>query len=138
MAVKINKGMALGSLSMTPLIDIVFLLLIFFLVSTRFADEDNELDVQLPTASEAQPLTATPRELFINIDQHGKYFLGNQEMELTELRRQVEQSAINNPLTQAAIVRADHRCDWQYVASAFDVCQRAGIEVRPSTQPGDG
>ena len=138
MTVKINKGTAVGYLSMTPLIDIVFLLLIFFLVSTRFADEDNELDVQLPTAAEAQPLTATPRELFINIDEHGQFYLGNQRLEPDELRRQIEQAAINNPLTQSAIVRADRRCDWQYVASAFDICQRAGIDVRPSTQPGDG
>ena len=138
MAVKFNKGVALGSLSMTPLIDIVFLLLIFFLVSTRFADEDSELDVQLPTASEAQPMTATPRELFINIDQDGKFYLGNQQLDVAELRRRIEQAAINNPLTQSAIVRADRRCDWQFVASAFDICQRAGIEVRPSTQPGDG
>jgi biopolymer transport protein ExbD len=135
MAVKINKGVALGSLSMTPLIDIVFLLLIFFLVSTRFADEDRELDVQLPTAAEAQPLTATPRELFINIDEDGQFYLGNQRLELAELRRQIEQAALNNPLTQAVVVRADRRCDWQYVASAFDICQRAGIDVRPSTQP---
>jgi len=138
MAVKFEKGLAVASLSMTPLIDIVFLLLIFFLVSTRFADEDNELDVQLPTAAEAQPMTATPRELFINIDQDGQFYLGNQPVDGAELRRRIEQATINNPLTRSAVVRADRRCDWQYVASAFEICQRAGIDVRPSTQPGDG
>ena len=51
MAVKIKKGTALGALSLTPLIDIVFLLLIFFLVATRFAEEDRERDVELPSAS---------------------------------------------------------------------------------------
>ena len=48
MPVTIKKGTALSSLSMTPLIDIVFLLLIFFLVTTRFSEEDHELEVMLP------------------------------------------------------------------------------------------
>ena len=43
----------MASLSLTPLIDVVFLLLIFFLVATRFAEEERELDVLLPQASEA-------------------------------------------------------------------------------------
>ena len=48
MAVKIKKGNALSALSLTPLIDVVFLLLVFFLVTTRFAQEDYELSVVLP------------------------------------------------------------------------------------------
>ncbi len=138
MSVKIEKSRALGSLSLTPLIDIVFLLLIFFLVSTRFAEEDRELDVDLPTASEAQPLVATPREIFINIDRDGHFFLGTQQMGPVDLRRQLEQIVTNNPLNQTAIVRADRHCDWQHVATAFDICQRAGIQVRPTTRPSDG
>jgi biopolymer transport protein ExbD len=138
MAIKIDKGMALGSLSMTPLIDIVFLLLIFFLVSTRFAEEDRELDVDLPTASEAQPLVTMPREIFLNIDRDGHLFLGNQQMSAEDLRRQLEKIVTDNPLHQTAVVRADRRCDWQHVATAFDICQRAGIQVRPTTQPSDG
>ena len=61
MAIKLKQGRALGSLSLTPLIDVVFLLLIFFLVATRFAQEDRELDVELPSASEAKPLVASQR-----------------------------------------------------------------------------
>ena len=138
MTVKIEKAVALGSLSLTPLIDIVFLLLIFFLVSTRFAEEDRELDVDLPTASEAQPLVATPHEIYINIDRDGHFFLGNQQMDSVDLRRQLERLATNNPLNQTAVVRADRHCDWQHVAAAFDICQGAGIRVRPTTQPSDG
>ena len=52
MAVRIRKSSVLQSLSLTPLIDVVFLLLVFFLVATRFAEEDRQLDVKLPTASE--------------------------------------------------------------------------------------
>ena len=64
MAVKIKKSSALVALNITPLIDIVFLLLIFFMVMSRFEDEDNKLDVTLPSASEAKPLISKPSEVF--------------------------------------------------------------------------
>ena len=51
MPVKFKQGQALMSLSLTPLIDVVFQLLLFFIVATRFADEDRELIVPLPDAS---------------------------------------------------------------------------------------
>ncbi len=71
MAIQIQKGRALDALNLTPLIDVVFLLLIFFLVATRFAQEDRELPVQLPAASSAMPMTMEPQELVVNIDQNG-------------------------------------------------------------------
>ena len=85
MSITIEKGKALDNLSLTPLIDIVFLLLIFFLVATRFAEEERELDVMLPEASEAQPLTVQPRELFINIDREGRYFVTGKTLSLDQL-----------------------------------------------------
>ena len=85
MAVKIQKGTAISTLSLTPLIDVVFLLLIFFLVATRFAQEDREIDVPLPDASEAMPLTIAPKELFINIDQDGRFLVNGQTLDVDEL-----------------------------------------------------
>ena len=75
MAVKIRKSAVLESLSLTPLVDVVFLLLIFFLVATRFAEEDRELDVRLPTASEARPLVLKPKDIELSIDKNGNYSL---------------------------------------------------------------
>jgi biopolymer transport protein ExbD len=138
MAVKIQKGAALASLSLTPLIDIVFLLLIFFLVATRFAEEDRELDVMLPSASEAKPMIVKPKEVFINIDRGGQYFLGNQLMDAERLIETLKASAINNPLAQTVVIRADKRCQWDHVVAAIDACHRAGIhDIRPTTA-GDG
>ena len=50
MAVKINRGRALDAINMTPVIDMVFLLLIFFLVASQFAEEERALKVVLPSA----------------------------------------------------------------------------------------
>ena len=61
MAVNIDKGRALDSINMTPVIDMVFLLLIFFLVASQFAEEERSLEVVLPSASEA-PFWDTDQE----------------------------------------------------------------------------
>jgi len=134
MPVNIKKGTALTALSMTPLIDIVFLLLIFFLVTTRFQEEDHELEVMLPTASEAKPLIAKPKEIFINIDGEGVYYLSNKIVDLPEMEQLLVQADINNPTGQTVVIRADRRCEWDKVVAAIDACHRAGIhDIRPTT-----
>ncbi len=127
MAVKIRKGNALASLSLTPLIDVVFLLLIFFLVTTRFAQEDYELDVVLPAASEAQPLIAEPKELFINIDQQGDYYVDGRVVTREEMEEILRQSVANNPVNQSVVIRADKRVQFDHVVTVMNLCNRTGI-----------
>lgn len=127
MAVKIRKGNALSALSLTPLIDVVFLLLVFFLVTTRFAQEDYELDVVLPAASEAQPLIAEPRELFVNIDQHGDYVVDGRVMTRDEVADVLRRAVANNPVNQSVIIRADRRVQFDYVVAIMNLCNRTGV-----------
>jgi len=139
MAVKINKGSALDNLSLTPLIDIVFLLLIFFLVATRFAEEERELDVLLPDASEAQPLTEKPRELFVNIDEKGHYYVTGKTLTIAELHPVLETAYVNNPGRASVVIRADKRCDWEFVVAAMNACNKAKIrDYRVTTREGSG
>ncbi len=126
MAVKPKKH-AVGSLSVTPLIDVVFLLLIFFLVATRFSEEEREIDIELPTASQSLPLTQEPREMFINIDRDGQYFIDGKYHYPEQVEQLLRKAAANNPLTQTVVIRADKTTDWQYVLTAFDLCKKAGI-----------
>ncbi len=135
MAVKINTGQALSSLSMTPLIDIVFLLLIFFLVATRFSEEEKEFDVMLADASEAQPQTKKPRELFINIDKDGRYFVSGKILTLEQLRPVLEQTYANNPGHASAVIRSDRLCLYHYVIAAKNACVKAQIrDIRETTR----
>jgi biopolymer transport protein ExbD len=127
MTIQIDKGSALGHLSLTPLIDIVFLLLIFFLVATRFAEEERELDVMLPEASEAQPLVSKPQELFINVDHRGRYYVTGKILELAELNQVLKTAWVNNPGRQSVVIRADKRCRWEYVVAAMNACNKAHI-----------
>ena len=136
MAVKIQKGNVAGLVNLTPMIDMVFLLLIFFIVTSRFEEEQQRTleGMQLPQASEAMPLMAKPRELFINIDAQGRYFVGGEFLELAALEELLRQAAVNNPGRQTAIIRADKRAAWQYVVTAMNLCVKAGIrDIRPTT-----
>jgi len=127
MAVQLNKGRALGLLDMTPMIDMVFNLLIFFMVVSQFASEERDLKVVLPDGSEAMPLTVKPREIFINVDQDGRYFVRSQEVTAEELSQLLVQAALNNPASQSVIIRGDKRAAWNFVATAMRLCNQAGI-----------
>ena len=128
MSVRIKKGEALGSLSLTPLIDMVFLLLIFFLVASRFEEQERELQVNLPDASEARPLVAPPRELFINIDRNGQYFVTGKVVGIEELLDICMRRYDDNPRNASAVIRADRDCRWQPIVAAINVCKKARIQ----------
>ena len=137
MAVTIDKGQALNDIRLMPLIDVVFLLLIFFLVATRFAEEERELDVLLPDASEAQPLTSKPGELFINIDRQGRYYVTGKILAAEELGRTLKAASVNNPGRVSVIIRADRRVAWSYVVAAMNACNKAKIrDYRVTTLKG--
>lgn len=127
MVVKLDTGKSLGALSLMPLLDVVFLLLIFFLVATRFAEEDREMELPLPDASEAMPLTVAPKEIFINIDAQGRYFVGGKQVEAAELEQILVRAAATNP-HQTAIIRADKNVSFQQVVTAGNLCKRAGVQ----------
>lgn len=122
-----NKGSSLDSLTMTPLIDVVFNLLIFFLVASKFEAEERQLPVQLPDASEAQPLISKPKELFINIDHNGRYFVGGKNLSLNELQKLLFDTWSANPARASVIIRADERCRLQPVVAAMNACKKAHI-----------
>lgn len=128
MAVQIKKGTALGALSLTPLIDIVFLLLIFFLVATRFAEEDREMDLPLPSASESRALIVQPKEIFINITKDGLIYSGGKAYDLVRLEAMLERAKQNNPVNQSVIVRADKRCAVEPVVQVINVCNKTGVK----------
>lgn len=127
MSVRLKGSRALSALSLTSLIDVVFLLLVFFLVATRFEEEERSMAIQTPTASEAVPLTTRPRELMVNIDKEGRYQVGRQYVELAELQTMLHQAAANNPGRQKVRIRADGRAPVQKAVNVMNACNRAQI-----------
>lgn len=137
MSVRIDKGRLAGGLELTPMIDVVFLLMIFFLVASKLDEADRSIDVVLPQASAAKPLTSKPREFVINIDREGNYFAGARPVRLEDLQQLLRQSAADNPQRQTVIVRADENTAHKFVVGAMDACVRAGIEDYQVQSAGD-
>jgi biopolymer transport protein ExbD len=137
MAVNIKKGNSLDALNMTPLIDIVFLLLIFFLVATKFEEQERSLDIKQPEASEAMPLTSPVKEFVINIDSKGRYIVNGKVHSAAGLDGVLAQAAANNPQGQKVIIRSDARVVYQYVVTAINLCLKNGLRDYVATAKKD-
>ena len=128
MSVRIDKGRLGNGLELTSMIDVVFLLMIFFLVASKLDEADRAIDVVLPDATAAKPLTSRPREFVVNIDRGGRYYAGARPVELDELRDLLRQAAADNPQRQTVILRADEETAHKFVVGAMDACVQAGID----------
>ena len=122
MAVKINRGNALVALNLTALIDVVLLLLIYFMVASRLNEEERAIEIPLPSAANAMPMTAEPNELVVNIDEAGRFVVDNREIKPNELDGLIQRSVTDNPLGPSVIIRADRRVPTQSPVSVMDIC----------------
>lgn len=126
-------------LNLTPLIDVVFLLLIFFMVSTTF-EKQAKLKIELPEAS-AQAGVAEAQELVIAISQKGVFFVNNNE--LVNAKPQSLQNALQKIAEDArdmpVIIKADANVAHKHVVMAMDVLGNMGFAKvsMATTQPVD-
>lgn len=127
MTVAIKKSSALNKLNLTPMIDVVFQLLLFFLVAAKFEEEERDLDLQLPQASEAMARIAKPKELFVNVDHNGTIVVGGRAISAAELLTTLRQAVANNPGRQTVIIRGDERSALKHAVNVMNVCSKAGI-----------
>lgn len=113
-----------AEVNMAPLIDLVFLLLIFFMVTTSFVKETG-VDVQRPQAS-----TATLKEagnILVGVSSEGKIFLESKEIDVRSVRAHVERSLAENP-EGAVVIVADKDSNTGVVIQVMDQCRLAGAE----------
>jgi len=114
-------------LNLTPLIDVVFLLLIFFMVSTTFQKE-SEISLQLPQATDAKVASAEER-IEIVINAAGRYFINDQEVVKNDVESlqnalfKISDGQRNIPLT----IRADAQAPHQAVVTAMDAAGQLGM-----------
>jgi biopolymer transport protein ExbD len=127
MPVRFKRNSALEVFNLTPLIDVVFLLLIFFLVATRFEQEERELDLALAKAIEARPLIAQPEELFVNVTSDGQYYFGGRLLNEDLLLRVLKQYWTRNPGNVRVVIRADKDSRTRHVVAVMNACNQANI-----------
>jgi len=112
-------------INLTSLVDVVFLLLIFFMVSTTFNDTQG-INVKLPTASTNPPQTETQKDIAISIDATSNVFLGSNKVALSQLLAELR-TVQNKGAVQTVILRADKSVNHGTVVEVMDTIREAGI-----------
>ena len=115
------------ALNLTPMIDVTFLIVIFFLVGTQFRQEERQIDLTLPQVAEAaKPKSAAPERKIINVNRNGTFTYEGREVSLDQLREHLT-GAREEYADLGVVVRGDAHGEFQFVASAVSAAQQAGI-----------
>ncbi len=109
-----------------PMVDIVFLLLIFFLVTWNFSRSETELDVKVPKAREGKETRRAVGEVILNVKANGTVVMNRRQMNSSELQETLQKIASLYP-DQAVILRGDENTDYRHVVEVLDICRRANI-----------
>jgi biopolymer transport protein ExbD len=127
----------LPAINLTPMIDIVFNLIIFFMVCTRFTDVERHVDLSVPKVDGTAGLDQVKRSRTINIHRDGSIVLDSQPVTLTELRSVL--AAANRQYEGLEVtIRGDGFAPYQHVAAVMTACRQAGIsEMGIAVAPGN-
>lgn len=109
---------------LTSLIDIVFMLLIYFLLTTNFMVEQG-IDVNLPDAKASAPQTR--QEITVYIDQDGTVYLGKQPVAFNDLFDRLQDQIRGNP-EQLVVIKADGAIELERAVQVMDIAQAAGAQ----------
>ncbi len=114
------------TLNLTPMIDVVFQLLIFFMVATTFLDPEKEIEIELPEAESGTVSEAETDDLVINVFADGHIVLSGQELSRDDLLQRLRGAAANDPQT-AVTIRGDRLVHHEHIVAVMDACGRAGL-----------
>ena len=110
-----------------PMADVLFNLLIFFLLATTIAQVEREMHIALPAASSSAPISAALREIVVNVQNDGQIVIGGRTMQTEELRSAVA-DAVKQNAEQKVTVRGDRHTAYENVVRVLDVCKAGGIQ----------
>jgi biopolymer transport protein ExbD len=121
-----NKRVA-PELNLTPLIDVVFLLLIFFMVSTTF-ERESQITIELPEAG-GEEMSVEKRVLDITVDRQGRFFVNQQEVINTQVAtlKIAISKAIGEDRDIPVLINADAKSPYQSVMSVMDAASQLGL-----------
>jgi biopolymer transport protein ExbD len=118
-----NKHHTMSELNITPLLDLAFVLLVIFIITT--APAVNDMNISLPTAA-SRPKDAPSKVNYITVDNAGKIFLNTVEMNEGELMRTLVEFRKTDPDLNV-VVRGDSRIQYQKIVGVLDVLVSANI-----------
>ncbi len=132
MKFELKKTAGKRRVDMTPMIDCVFQLLLFFLVASNFQEQarvtgEGEMGANLPAVAAAMPMVMKPREMIVNVDDQGDFYLDGQLHNERQLAERFMRSQTDNPGNQSVVIRGSEGADWKYVARVMGLCNQAEI-----------
>ena len=113
------------AMDMTPLIDVVFLLIIFFMVSTVFVDFSRKMDINLPT-SKSSVVDETPKTIEIQMSKDKEMTLAGKRTTILGLEQALAKLDIKSK-KQTAVIRADKILPYGEVIEVMGLLQKAGV-----------
>ena len=112
--------------SLAPMIDVVFLLLIFFMVATTFVEREKEMGIDLPTAQSGEEASFDAEEIVINLLEEGRIRLNGEDVSPERLDQLLAGAAAVNPETPVTI-RGDRMVHHEAIVGVMDACGVAGL-----------
>jgi len=111
---------------LAPMVDVVFLLLIFFIATMQYSQSERELNVSVPVAEEGADARQTVGEIIVNVRETGEVVVDQTVMDKTQLFEKLKRIAAVHK-NQAIRIRGDGKVEYQKIVEVIDVCQKAGI-----------
>jgi biopolymer transport protein ExbD len=111
-------------INMAPLIDMIFILLIFFLVTTSFVKESG-VEVRRPVAQTAE--TKEKANMIIGIDEQGHVHIEGKRIDVRSVRSRMEQYLMQTP-KGSVVIAADERSRTDTLIQVLDACRLAGVQ----------
>lgn len=121
-----NRATPNPGVPLTPMIDVVFLLLCFFVTSQIFAQWETEIDIALPTAATGDMPQRLPGEVIINVLADGTAVVNGQTLDDGRLREMMDRLVQLFP-GQPVLLRADKATAYEHVVRVLDTCRQADI-----------
>jgi biopolymer transport protein ExbD len=109
-----------------PMIDVIFILLSFFIATQIFSQWETEIDVQLPTAETGETPDRLPGEVMINILADGTISVNGRVLDSAGLRALLGRIVALFP-GQPVLIRADRRTAYEHVIGVLDLCRQADL-----------
>jgi len=114
------------TLNLTPMIDVVFLLIIFFMVATSFAEMERDIELELPEVASAAALTAAPKQRVVSVQANGRLRLDGENVSIRSLTERLSAARSEYP-ELSVVIRGDAACAFQHVAASLAACKTANI-----------
>lgn len=130
-----NGGRMVSEINVTPLVDVMLVLLIIFMVAAPMMIQG--VDVELPSAT-ARPIPRSAERIVVSVTSTGETYVDNTQVNMDNLGAAVSTMIQNSPASRGVILKADHKVEYGVVAKVMAVLREAGIvQVGMVTEPGN-